>query len=64
MIKHTDYKIGSIITLKKSHPSGTTEWEVIRLGLDIKLKSKTVQDTYIIMPRLDFHKKVKEIIHV
>ncbi|MCP4336817.1 MAG: DUF951 domain-containing protein [Mycoplasma sp.] len=61
MVKSSDYKVGSIIILKKTHPSKTIEWEVIRIGLDIKLKSTTVPDTYIIMSRIVFNKKVKEI---
>ena len=62
MINAQDYQVGSIVTLKKPHPSKTIEWEVLRLGLDIKLKSTTVQNTYIIMERPLFHKRVKEII--
>ncbi len=61
MINTNDYKLGSIVILKKPHPSKTVEWEVVRLGLDIKLKSTTVQNTYIILPRTDFHKRVKEV---
>ncbi len=61
MINTNDYKLGSIVILKKPHPSKTVEWEVVRLGLDIKLKSTTIQNTYIILPRTDFHKRVKEV---
>ncbi len=62
MISAQNYKVGSIITLKKPHPSKTIEWEVLRVGLDIKLKSTIVENTYIIMERPLFHKRVKEII--
>jgi hypothetical protein len=62
MLNNLDYKIGSIITLKKDHPSGTTEWEVVRLGLDIKLKSTIIKDLYIIIERKKFHRKAKDVI--
>ncbi len=62
MINPQDYNLGTIVTLKKPHPSKTVEWEVVRLGLDIKLKSTTVENTYIIMERPSFHKRVKAII--
>ena len=33
-----EYKIGSIVTMKKAHPCGTNEWEITRAGADIKIK--------------------------
>ena len=35
-----DYKIGDIVKTKKPHPCGSDEWEIIRIGLDFKLKCK------------------------
>ena len=32
------YKISDIIVLKKGHPCGTNRWEILRTGIDIKLK--------------------------
>ena len=32
------YKIGDKITTKKPHACGANEWEVARVGADIKLK--------------------------
>lgn len=29
---------GNIIVLKKRHPCGSKEWEVLRIGTDLKLK--------------------------
>lgn len=62
MLNNDDYEIGTIVELKKPHPSGTTEWEVIRLGADIKIKSTIKKDLFIMMTRRDFNKKVKKII--
>ena len=62
MLSNDQYKIGTIVRLKKPHPSGTTEWEVIRLGADIKIKSTLKQGLYIMMARRDFNRKVKEVV--
>ena len=33
----TNYKLGSKVIMKKQHPCGANEWEIIRLGADIKI---------------------------
>ena len=33
-----DYKLGDIITLKKTHPCGANAWEILRVGMDFRLK--------------------------
>ena len=32
-----DYQLGDIVVLKKGHPCGANEWEVIRVGADFKV---------------------------
>ena len=32
-----EYKLGSIVKMKKDHPCGTNEWEIVRVGADIKI---------------------------
>lgn len=32
------YEVGDIVQLKKSHPCGSKEWKVLRVGADFKLK--------------------------
>ena len=57
-----EYKLGSVVMMKKEHPCGTNEWEITRLGADIKIKCcKCGRD--IMMPRIDFNKKLKKIIN-
>lgn len=62
MLSNDQYKLGTIVILKKPHPSGTREWEVVRLGADIKIKSTIEKTLFIMMSRKDFNKKVKEVI--
>jgi len=56
-----EYKLGSIVIMKKEHPCGTNEWEVIRIGADIKIKCIKC-DRAVMLPRIDFNKKLKKII--
>ena len=62
MLNNDQYQIGTIVTLNKPHPSGTVEWEVVRLGADIKLKSTIDKALFIMMPRVKFNRRVKEVI--
>ena len=56
-----DYKIGSVVMMKKNHPCGTNEWEVTRLGADIKIKCINC-GRFIMLPRIEFNKKLKKIV--
>ena len=33
-----DYEVGQIVKLKKRHPCGSQEWEILRVGADFRLK--------------------------
>ena len=33
-----EYKVGDIVITKKKHPCGNDEWELVRIGVDFKLK--------------------------
>ena len=33
-----DIQVGDILTLKKQHPCGSREWEVLRSGADFRLR--------------------------
>ncbi len=47
--------------MKKQHPCGTNEWEITRVGADIKIKCINCNRT-IMLPRLEFNKKIKKVI--
>lgn len=55
-----EYKLGSIVIMKKSHPCGTNEWEITRLGADIKIRCLKCNRS-IMLPRIDFNKKLKKV---
>ena len=56
-----DYRLGSIVIKKKQHPCGTNEWEITRIGADIKIKCIKCGRT-ILLPRIDFNKKLKKVV--
>lgn len=56
-----DYKLGSIVIMKKQHPCGTNKWEIIRVGADIKIKCLECNRT-IMLPRIEFNKKLKKVV--
>jgi hypothetical protein len=33
-----EYKVGQIVKMKKKHPCGSQEWEILRVGADFRLK--------------------------
>ncbi len=37
-IDKMDYAVGDIVKLKKKHPCGSQEWEILRVGADFRLK--------------------------
>lgn len=54
-----DYKLGDKVVLKKGHPCGTNEWEIIRVGADFKIKCLGCNHI-VMLPRKTFEKSVKK----
>ena len=57
----TDYQLNSIVIMKKGHPCGENKWKIIRMGADIKIKCEKC-GRIIMLPRIDFNKKMKKVI--
>ncbi len=57
-----DYKLNSIVMMKKQHPCGSNEWQIVRVGADIKIKCLNCGRS-IMLPRIEFNKKVKKILN-
>lgn len=55
-----NYKLDSIVIMKKEHPCGTNRWQITRLGADIKIKCLACGRT-IMLPRIEFNKKLKKV---
>ncbi len=55
------YALGDTAVMKKQHPCGSYEWEIIRVGADIKIKCRVCGHT-VMLPRAKFNKSAKAII--
>ncbi|KRM88680.1 DUF951 domain-containing protein [Liquorilactobacillus vini] len=55
------YNLHDIVEMKKQHPCGVNRWEIIRVGMDIKIKC-TGCGHLVMMPRREFDRKVKKVL--
>lgn len=55
-----DLKIGDVIKLKKQHPCGSSEWEILRVGIDFRLKCKGCGHQ-IMIPRKQVEKSIRQV---
>jgi hypothetical protein len=56
-----DLSLGDIVQLRKPHPCGSREWEVVRLGADIGIQCKGCGHR-ILLERRDLAKRLKAIL--
>lgn len=53
--------VGDIVELKKEHPCGSKQWEVLRTGADFRIKCQGCSHQLMI-PRTKFEKSLKKIL--
>ena len=53
-----DVQVGDIVRLRKPHPCGGYEWEVERIGADIRVRCLTC-GARVMMPRRKFERSLK-----
>lgn len=46
------YEVGDVVKLKKQHPCGSYEWEILRVGADFRLKCKGCQHQIMIARKI------------
>jgi len=56
-----EYKLGSNVIMKKQHPCGENNFEIVRVGADIKIKCLNC-GRCIMLPRIEFNKKIKKVV--
>lgn len=56
-----NYQLGDIVQMKKGHPCGNNEWEIIRVGADFKIKC-TGCGRRVMLPRTKFERAVKALL--
>ena len=55
------YNPGDIVRMKKAHPCGSSEWEILRVGMDFRLKCQGCGHL-VMLPRAKFEKMVRAVI--
>ncbi|HHW48240.1 MAG TPA: DUF951 domain-containing protein [Clostridiaceae bacterium] len=55
------FHLGDIVELKKQHPCGSKQWEVLRTGADFRIKCLGCGHQ-VMLPRPKFEKSVKKVL--
>ena len=55
-----DIQIGDVLELKKTHPCGSKEWKVLRVGMDFKLRCLGCGHE-VMTPRSKAEKSIKKV---
>lgn len=55
------YALGDVVRLKKPHPCGSDCWEIVRTGMDFRLKCLGCGHL-VLLPRPKFEKSVKAVV--
>ena len=57
----TGLRLGDVVRLRKVHPCGGFDWEVVRLGADIGIRCLRCRRR-VLMPRSALGRKLKTIV--
>ncbi|NLB73276.1 MAG: DUF951 domain-containing protein [Firmicutes bacterium] len=55
------FYLGDIVRLRKAHPCGSTDWEVMRVGADFRIKCLGC-GRVLLISRSKFEKSVKQVV--
>ena len=57
----TEIKVGDVIQMKKPHPCGSYDWQVLRVGMDFRLKCMGC-GRLVMLSRQDVQKRIKKVL--
>ena len=57
----TPVRLGDVVRLKKPHPCGANEWEIVRVGADIGLKCRGCERR-VMLVRSEFDRRFRGFI--
>ncbi|MCK8826853.1 DUF951 domain-containing protein [Natroniella acetigena] len=55
------FVVGEVVQFKKEHPCGSDQWEILRTGMDFRVKCLKC-GRVIMLSRSKFEKSVKKIV--
>ena len=56
-----DVRVGDVLELKKEHPCGSKHWQVLRVGMDFKLRCEGCGHE-LMLPRSKAEKSIKRVL--
>ena len=56
-----DIRVGDVLTMKKKHPCGCAEWEVLRVGMDFRLRCRGCARE-VMIPRTKAERGLKSLL--
>ena len=60
MSEPLDIRIGDLVILKKDHPCGNSQWEIMRIGMDIRIRCFGC-GRRVLMVRRELERQIKSI---
>ena len=58
---YDDIRLGDVVRMRKPHPCGSNEWDVVRLGADIGIRCRKCSRR-VLLPRSQFVRQVKALV--
>ena len=55
------FQLGDVVQMKKAHPCGSNEMEIIRMGMDIRIRCVGCKHS-VLVPRAKFESKLKKVL--
>lgn len=55
-----DIRVGDVLTMKKPHPCGSQTFEVLRIGMDFRLRCVGCGHEFL-APRLKIEKRIRTV---
>jgi hypothetical protein len=58
---YEEIRLGDVVRMRKAHPCGSSQWEVVRLGADIGIRCSGCSRR-VLLPRRQFIRQVKTLV--
>jgi len=53
-----EVKVGDVVTMKKKHPCGSYQWQIVRLGADTGIRCLKC-DRHVLLAKREFERRLK-----
>ena len=60
-MERKQFQLGDVVQMKKEHPCGANEMEIIRMGMDIRIRCVGCKHS-VLVARAKFESKMKKVL--